>query len=252
MSQPVGRRDTRARHFPRKGRQLSKTRAEQKYWGLWYDGFWISHLDGFGYNGLGDGIAPAIFPLARASPEPFARTGRASSCGASMAQIFHPSTNTISKVSIFGAVFILAAFLVASAAISRSRTSHRPTLCVSSQCHSATSIMSVGLASIAAIAIPAVEESRVCRHATDQNLYELPLPNLGRQPPCSSLFARACAPTTRSPGFESMTCPILSISTTASTVQRGRLCELPWASRSDAVDVAGAFARYGMVPGVSP
>jgi hypothetical protein len=37
-----------------------------------------------------------------------------------MAQIFHPSTNTISRVSIFGAVFILAALLWLLAAISRS------------------------------------------------------------------------------------------------------------------------------------
>jgi len=37
-----------------------------------------------------------------------------------MPQIFHPSTNTFSKVSIFGAVFFLAALLWAVAAISRS------------------------------------------------------------------------------------------------------------------------------------
>jgi hypothetical protein len=37
-----------------------------------------------------------------------------------MPQIFHPSTNTFSKVSIFGAVFFLAALLWVIAAISRS------------------------------------------------------------------------------------------------------------------------------------
>jgi hypothetical protein len=37
-----------------------------------------------------------------------------------MAQIFHPSTNTLSRVSIFGAVFILAALLWLLAAINRS------------------------------------------------------------------------------------------------------------------------------------
>lgn len=37
-----------------------------------------------------------------------------------MAQIFHRSTNTLSKLSIFGAVFIIAALLWLSAAISRS------------------------------------------------------------------------------------------------------------------------------------
>jgi hypothetical protein len=37
-----------------------------------------------------------------------------------MAQIFHPSTNTISKVSIFGAIFILAAIAWIVAMISRS------------------------------------------------------------------------------------------------------------------------------------
>ena len=37
-----------------------------------------------------------------------------------MAQIFHPSTNTISRVSIFGAVFILTALLWLLAAINRS------------------------------------------------------------------------------------------------------------------------------------
>ena len=37
-----------------------------------------------------------------------------------MSQIFHPSTNTISRVSIFGAVFILAAVLLLIAELNRS------------------------------------------------------------------------------------------------------------------------------------
>ena len=37
-----------------------------------------------------------------------------------MAQIFHPSTNTIAKVSIFGAVFIVAAIFVVGAVLVRS------------------------------------------------------------------------------------------------------------------------------------
>lgn len=37
-----------------------------------------------------------------------------------MAQIFHPSTNTLSKVSIFGALFIIAAVVFAVAAANRS------------------------------------------------------------------------------------------------------------------------------------
>ena len=37
-----------------------------------------------------------------------------------MAQIFHPSTNTISKLSIFGSVFVLAALVAALAAINES------------------------------------------------------------------------------------------------------------------------------------
>ena len=37
-----------------------------------------------------------------------------------MAQIFHPSTNTLSRLSIFGAVFVLAALLWLFAAIERS------------------------------------------------------------------------------------------------------------------------------------
>lgn len=40
--------------------------------------------------------------------------------GGIMAQIFHPSTNTLSRVSIFGAVFLLAALLWLLAAINRS------------------------------------------------------------------------------------------------------------------------------------
>jgi hypothetical protein len=40
--------------------------------------------------------------------------------GATMAQISHPSTNTIARVSIFGAVILLAAMLWLVAAISRS------------------------------------------------------------------------------------------------------------------------------------
>ena len=40
--------------------------------------------------------------------------------GGTMAQIFHPSTNTIARVSIFGAVFLVAALLWLLAAISRS------------------------------------------------------------------------------------------------------------------------------------
>ena len=37
-----------------------------------------------------------------------------------MSQIFHPSTNTISRVSIFGALFVVAAVLPAMPAINRS------------------------------------------------------------------------------------------------------------------------------------
>jgi hypothetical protein len=37
-----------------------------------------------------------------------------------MAQIFHPSTNTLSKVSIFGAIFIVAGLALAAATINRS------------------------------------------------------------------------------------------------------------------------------------
>jgi hypothetical protein len=37
-----------------------------------------------------------------------------------MAQIFHPSTNTFSKLSIFGAVFLLAAVAWLVAAVNRS------------------------------------------------------------------------------------------------------------------------------------
>jgi ferredoxin len=37
-----------------------------------------------------------------------------------MAQIFHPSTNTISKVSIFGGIFLLVSIVAALAAINRS------------------------------------------------------------------------------------------------------------------------------------
>jgi hypothetical protein len=40
--------------------------------------------------------------------------------GATMAQIFHPSTNTIARVSIFGIVILLGAMLWLVAAISRS------------------------------------------------------------------------------------------------------------------------------------
>jgi hypothetical protein len=51
----------------------------------------------------------------------FTRTGRhLKITGPSMAQIFHPSANTIARVSIFGTVFLLAALLWLLAAISRS------------------------------------------------------------------------------------------------------------------------------------
>jgi cytochrome c7-like protein len=47
-------------------------------------------------------------------------TGRFVKIALAMAQIFHPSTNTISRVSIFGAVFLLAALLWLILAINRS------------------------------------------------------------------------------------------------------------------------------------
>lgn len=40
--------------------------------------------------------------------------------GASMAQIFHPSTNTLSRLTIFGGALLLAALVMALAEINRS------------------------------------------------------------------------------------------------------------------------------------
>jgi len=49
-----------------------------------------------------------------------ALTGLRNRVGQTMSQIFHPSTNTISRVSIFGAVFFVAAFLWLIAEFNRS------------------------------------------------------------------------------------------------------------------------------------
>ena len=66
------------------------------------------------------GIAPVSLTLVTGSKTSFTPPADTCRCGASMAQIFHPSTNTIARVSIFGAVFLLAALLWLIAAISRS------------------------------------------------------------------------------------------------------------------------------------
>ncbi len=90
---------------------------------------------------------------------PFASTAQV--CGAQslasayapMAQIFHPSTNTFAKATIFGAVFVLAAVAWAGGVFVRSSYVTRPTSSATSPSPSATSITCGHWASTAATAI---------------------------------------------------------------------------------------------------
>ena len=99
-----------------------------------------------------------------------------------MAQIFHRSTNTISRVSIFGAVFLVGGLLwLAARCTGRSwnteaHVAREQPIQFSHERH-------VGGNGIdCRYCHTSVEKSRVRRHPADQDLHELPLADLRQQP----------------------------------------------------------------------
>ena len=140
-----------------------------------------------------------------------------------MAQIFHRSFNTISRVSIFGAVFILAGAGWAWRSLHPLRLRHRRhVVSASSRCRSATSTTSRGLGIDCRYCHTSVEDVVLRRHAADRDVHELPLADLGRQPDARAGARELPRPTSRSAGTASTTCPTSSTSTTAIHVQQGR------------------------------
>ena len=135
-----------------------------------------------------------------------------------MSQIFHRSTNTIARVSIFGAVFFVAGLLGLFAAVNRSpwvtdaRVAREQPIQFSHEHHVA------GNGIDCRYCHTSVEDSRVRRHPADQDLHELPLADLVATARSSS----RCATSFRTgqlarSGRASTTCPTSSTSTTAST-----------------------------------
>ena len=99
-----------------------------------------------------------------------------------MSQIFHRSANTISRVSIFGAVFAVAGLLGLLAQINRSpwvteaRVAREQPIQFSHERHVA------GNGIDCRYCHTSVENSRVRRHPADEDLHELPFADLLEQP----------------------------------------------------------------------
>jgi hypothetical protein len=115
-----------------------------------------------------------------------------------MPQIFHRSTNTFSKLSIFGAVFILAALAIIVTAINRSSyvtqagVPREQPVPFSHQHH-------VGGIGIDCRYCHRGWEFRVRQRSADQDLYELSFSDLGNSPtePVGRAFADKSIPWTR-------------------------------------------------------
>ena len=99
-----------------------------------------------------------------------------------MAQIFHPSTNTISRVSIFGAIFILAGLLWTLAEVMRSSyvtqvdVARDQPVPFSHQHHVS------GLGIDCRYCHTSVETSSFAGIPATQDVHDLPLADLGDQP----------------------------------------------------------------------
>ncbi len=135
-----------------------------------------------------------------------------------MAQIFHPSTNTISRVSIFGAVFLLAALLWLLLTINRS-----------------SYVSQAGVVRVQPVPFSHKHhvsglgiDCRYCHTSVEDSAFAgLPPTKI-----CMNCHSQIWAD---SPMLE----PV------------HRLCDMPWTGRCDAADVAGGIAIHGMVPRLS-
>ncbi len=99
-----------------------------------------------------------------------------------MSQVFHRSTNTISRVSIFGAVFFVAALgwllntVSRSSWVTQARIARQQPVPFSHKHH-------VGGDGHRLPLLPHVgRDLRVRGYSADQDVHELPLADLGRQP----------------------------------------------------------------------
>ena len=117
-----------------------------------------------------------------------------------MAQIFHRSTNTIARVSIYGAVILLAIAGYLGYAINTSPyftevNNARPQPVPFSHKHH---VGELGLD--CRYCHTTVEDSAFGRHASHANLHDLPFADLDRAARCSSRCAPATGTTSRFPG----------------------------------------------------
>ena len=99
-----------------------------------------------------------------------------------MAQIFHPSTNTLSRLSIFGAVFVLAALLWLFAAIERSPYLTQADVVRQQPVPFSHKHHVNGLGIDCRYCHTTVEEIGICWHSVHENLYDVSQSDLGREP----------------------------------------------------------------------
>ena len=165
-----------------------------------------------------------------------------------MSQIFHRSANTIARVSIFGAVFFIAGparplrrnqpLAVGHAGARRARAADpvQPRAPRRRQRHRLPLLPHVGRGLV------------VRRHPADQDLHELPLADLLRQPVPRAGARQLPHRQARFSGRASTICRTSSTSITASTCTRASAARRATARSTDAADVAGTVAADGVVP----
>ena len=139
-------------------------------------------------------------------------------------QIFHHSTNTIAKVSIFGGLFIVAASLWVLAEVNRSSYNTGQFI----EAPAARPVLAQAPRRRRRHRLPLLphlgRDVEHGRDAADQDLHELPLADLVGEPVPGDRPRRATARTSPSSGRASTTCPTTSTSTTASTSPRASGC----------------------------
>ena len=169
-----------------------------------------------------------------------------------MAQIFHPSTNTIARVSIFGIVILLGAMLWLVAAISRSSYVTQAGVVREQPVPFSHKHHVSGLGIDCRYCHAAVEESSFAGMPTTKTCMTCHAQIWADAPMLEPV--RQSLRTNRSIAWVRVQRParFRLLQPQHSPGQRDWLRELPWPSRRDATDVAGALVGYGMVPGVSP
>ena len=170
-----------------------------------------------------------------------------------MAQIFHRSTNTISRASIFGAVFLLGprgldllrprSLALHDAAERRARAAGPVQPRAPRRRHRDRLPLLPHLG----------REGRLRRDSADEDVHELPLADLGAEPVPRAGARELPDRTGRSSGRACTTCPTSSTSTTRIHVNKGVGCETCH-GRVDEMPLMwqAALAPDGVVPGVPP